>query len=287
MAESSPKRDSKLRGFRAWLLIHWRRALRIRGRIPVSEEAIHLFLAGIVGIIGGLTNVVFYVLIDGVQWLTTHQGGDIVEAAQILDPWQRVVTPALGGLAAGLILHWGLRLQRNQRSGNYMEVVVAGDGRLPLKSALTKGFSSLVSLGTGASIGREGAIAQLGATFASALGQWRQWPPYRLRLMVACGVSAGIASAYNAPIGGAVFAAMIVLGNFSMNFFGPLVFSSVIATISSASIPGSILAYFSERYSRSMCSFMRKLLPSKVRSTSKTTSPSVNPRSWGWTLTSS
>jgi CIC family chloride channel protein len=89
----------------------------------------------------------------------------------------------------------------------------------------------LMSIVSGASIGREGGIVQLSATVASKLGQIARWPPYRLRLLVGCGAAAGIASVYNAPITGAVFASLIVLGNFSMNLFAPLVCASVMATM--------------------------------------------------------
>jgi len=149
-----------------------------------------------------------------------------------------VAIPALGGLAAGLVLHWGGRLAGRQGSTNLLEVVVAGDGRLPFRSGIVKVMSSLVSIGTGASIGREGGITQLSATLASKWGQLAKWPPYRLRLLVGCGAASGIAAAYNAPIAGAVFASLIVLGNFSMTLFAPLVFSSVVATMVSRSFFG-------------------------------------------------
>src|SRR5690606_34842359 len=143
----------------------------------------------------------------------------------------RFIYPALGGLAAGVILYWGLRLVGKQGSTNFLEVVVAGDGRLPFRSAVVRALSSLMSIVSGASIGREGAITQLTAMLASKCGQLAKWQPYRLRLLVACGAASGLAAAYNAPVAGAVFAAQIVLGNFSMNLFAPVVFSSVIASI--------------------------------------------------------
>jgi CIC family chloride channel protein len=124
------------------------------------------------------------------------------------------------------------------RSSNLLEVVVAGDGRLPLRSGIVKFLSSLVTIGSGGSIGREGGITQLAATFASKWGQLMKWHPYRLRLLVGCGAASGIAAAYNAPISGAVFAALIVLGNFSMSLFAPLVFASVVATMVSRSFFG-------------------------------------------------
>src|SRR5256886_13733454 len=82
-----------------------------------------------------------------------------------------VLIPTLGGLGAGLVLYWGLRLVGPQGSSNLLEVVVAGDGRLPLRSAIVKFISSLMTIGTGGSIGREGGITQLSATFASKWGQ--------------------------------------------------------------------------------------------------------------------
>src|SRR5215475_4491908 len=155
-----------------------------------------------------------------------------------MDYWQRVLTPTLGGLGAGLVLHWGLRLVGPQGSSNMLEVVVAGDGRLPFRSAIIKFISSLISIGTGASIGREGGITQLSATIASKWGQLAKWHPYRLRLLVGCGAASGISAAYGAPISGAVFASLIVLGNFSMSLFAPLVFASVVATMVSRSFFG-------------------------------------------------
>ena len=217
---------------------HWQRALRIREKIKFSEEAFHLVLAGGVGVIGGLVNLFFYYATESVKNLFLPHPGDPVEVAEMMANWQRVLTPAVGGVIAGLILYWGLRLAGPQRSSNLLEVVVAGDGRLPFRGALVKFFSSLITIGSGGSIGREGGITQLSATFASKWGQLAKWHPYRLRLLVGCGAASGISAAYNAPISGAVFAALIVLGNFSMNLFAPLVFASVVATMVSRSFFG-------------------------------------------------
>lgn len=217
---------------------HWQRALRIRERLRFSEETFHLVLAGGVGLIGGLVNLGFYLAFEFFQLVALGQGGDLLQVAELMRLWQRLVTPALGGLVAGAILFWGLRMVGSQGATHLLEVVVAGNGRLPFRTALVKSISSLVSISTGASIGREGAITQLAATLASKWGQLADWPPYRLRLLVACGAASGIAAAYNAPVAGAVFAAQIVLGNFSMNLFAPLVFSSVVATMVSRSFFG-------------------------------------------------
>jgi chloride channel protein, CIC family len=222
----------------ALLRRHWQRLLRIREKIRFSEEAFHLVLAGGVGVIGGLVNLIFYYGIESAKAFFLRRPGDPVEIAQMMQPFERLLVPALGGLVAGLALYWGLRWVGQQGSTNMLEVVVAGDGRLPFRTALVKSISSLVSIGTGASIGREGAITQMTATIASKWGQLAKWPPYRLRMLVGCGAASGLAAAYNAPIAGAVFAALIVLGNFSMNLFAPLVFASVVATMVSRSFFG-------------------------------------------------
>ncbi|PYI89691.1 MAG: voltage-gated chloride channel ClcB [Verrucomicrobia bacterium] len=216
---------------RAFFRRHWRRALLIRERLRLSEDAFHLLLAGGVGVIGGLTRHVFHACNQFIQLILLGETGDLLQLAENLAPWQRLLIPTLGGFVAGSTLYWGLRLLGNPGLSNLLEVVVAGDGRLSFRSAFINALSSLTSISTGASIGREGLIVQLTASLASKGGQWAQWPPYRLRLLVACGASAGLAAACNAPIAGAVFAAQVVLGNFSMNLFAPLVVSSVVAAV--------------------------------------------------------
>lgn len=230
--------DQILPAARRLLRRHWQRALRIRDWLRLREEAFHLILAGGVGILAGLVNLVFYLCIESVQRFIFHHEGDMVEVAELLAWWQRLAAPAVGGLAAGLLLHWGFKLVGIRGTSNLLEAVAAGDGRLSLRSAVVKTISSLVSIGSGASIGREGGITQMTAAVASRLGQLANWPPYRLRLLVACGAASGLSAAYNAPIAGAVFAAHIVLGNFSMHLFAPVVFSSVVASMVSRSFFG-------------------------------------------------
>ena len=218
---------------------NWQKALQVRQRLLLSQEALHMLMAAVVGLMGGVINVLFYLSIEGAQTLFLgHPGQTIVEVARLLSPLWRFLTPILGGLAAGAVLYWGLRFVGKQGSTNLLEVVVAGDGRLPFRSGVVRAVSSLISIGTGASIGREGGITQLSATAASKWGQLARWQPHRLRLLVACGAAAGIAGAYNAPITGAIFAAHIVLGNFSMSMFAPLLCASVVSSMLSRSFFG-------------------------------------------------
>jgi chloride channel protein, CIC family len=223
--------EKLVRRVRAFFRLHWQGALIIREKLRLNEDALHLLLAGLVGVIGGATNLAYHACNQFIKLIAYHETGDFLEIAARVPTWKLVVVPTLGGLAAGLIIYFGLRLIGNPGLSNLLEVIVAGDGRLPLRSALVSAASSVVSISTGASIGREGLIMQVAAAVSSKFGRMAKWPPYRLRLLVACGAAAGLAAGCNAPVAGAVFAAQIVLGNFSMNLFAPLVFSSVVASV--------------------------------------------------------
>lgn len=223
--------EDLIRSIRAFFRLHWKGALLIRDKLRLNEEALHLVLAGLVGVIGGATQTVYHSLNELIRLIAFGQSDDFLTIAAHVERWRLVVIPAFGGLAAGLALYLGLRLLGNPGLSNLLEVIVAGDGRLSLRAAVVNAISSLLSISTGASIGREGLIIQMTAALSSKFGQLAKWPPYRLRLLVACGAAAGLAAGWNVPVAGAVFAAQIVLGNFSMTMFAPLVFASVIATI--------------------------------------------------------
>lgn len=190
-----------------------------------------LFWAGLVGILGGLSSVLFRDLLDVLSHGITGGSGSIVEIFSALPPWQRVLTPALGGVMAGLIIYIGGRLSSGESTTtDYMEAIVPGDGTLSLRSSLSKIFSSMFSIASGASIGREGPMVQLSSLIASLAGRARRLSVSQRRLILACGAAAGIASAYNAPIAGALFVSEIVLGSIAMETLGPLLFASVLGT---------------------------------------------------------
>jgi chloride channel protein, CIC family len=208
-----------------------RARLWLSERLRPSEGQIMLVWAGVVGLIGGLTGTVFRKAVDLVQWIATGHDENLVETAAALNPWLRVAVPALGGLGAGLILYLGSQFVRGRKPADYMEAIVLGDGVIRSRPVLVRIASSVVSIGTGSSIGREGPMVLLSSMCASLVGRWARFPRPSQRLLVACGAAASISAAYKAPIGGALFVSEIVLGSIAMETFGPLCFASVLATV--------------------------------------------------------
>jgi CIC family chloride channel protein len=188
-----------------------------------------IFWAALVGICGALASVAFRESIRLLELVFTGQAMGLVNGASQLVWWHRAVVPVVGGALAGWVLYiLGSRFI-SLKVADYMEAVLVGDGRISLRGTLLRSASSLLTIGSGGSIGREGSMVQLSAMIASRLGLLARAPVPRLRLLVACGGAAGIAAAYNAPISGALFVSEIVLGSLAMDTFGPLVVASVIS----------------------------------------------------------
>ena len=212
-----------------------RRLVRLRiwlgERISGNEMRSTLLWAALAGLIGAWTSIGFKELTEWLHSLFTGHYSGYVASFAAMPWWRRILVPTVGGLLAGLTLYFGTRIKRRKSTTDYMEAVVVGDGNLSVRRSLVKCSSACFSAATGASIGREGPLVLLSALTTSVLGRWLKFPLARQRQMVACGAAAGIASAYNAPVAGAFFVAEIVLGSLAMDAFGPLVVSSVVATL--------------------------------------------------------
>ena len=223
-----------------WLRWYW----RLTKWVYPGELQATLLLAAAVGCIGGLSSILFRECIQGVLWLFTRHTGSLEGAAAALTWWARFVIPAIGGLLAGTLLHFGRRSSPGRRSSDYMEAVAVHRGVLSIPQSLTKMVSSLLTIGSGGSIGREGAMVQTSAMLASWLGRRLRLSTPRLRLIVACGAAAGIAAVYNVTITGALFVAEILLGSIAMESLGPLLVAAVTSSMMSRYVGGAE-AYFS------------------------------------------
>ena len=215
--------------------LHLRFLLKLRvwlaDKIKPNDLQVLLFQAGLIGFMGGAAAVGFRILSRYLSRIMTGQFDVAEPTFDPLPPWERLLVPVVGGFIAGCFLWWGKRIGRTGASTDYMEAVALGDGVVPFRFSLVKSASALFTVASGGSIGREGPVVALSAMLASIFGRLQKLPAPRLRLLVACGASAGIASVNNAAIAGALFIAEIILGSLAMESLGPLVFSSVIATL--------------------------------------------------------
>lgn len=187
-----------------------------------------LFWAAAAGVLGALATILFHYGIYALQWLVSGQSGSIVRTIESLPWYGRLLFPVAGGFVAGCLL-WLAEKNQSKASSDYMEAVVIGSGRLSVRQGFLRSLSSLFSVASGGSIGREGAMVHLGAVGASVLGRVARFPTDRLRLLVACGSAAGVAAAYGAPIAGALFIAEIVLGTMVIQSVGPLLVAAAVA----------------------------------------------------------
>lgn len=205
----------------------------VRTRLLADNLPATLFAAALMGLFGALATVVFRELLG---WMQMVLGGEdsphgMVSLARGLEPWERFLMPAVGGAIAGVILQMAARWLPKRGAADYMEAISIGRGVIGLRQTVARSLSSIFSIGSGASIGREGPMVQLAAMLSSLSGRFLLLPPRHLRLLVACGATAGITSAYNAPIAGALFISEIVYGVMSSATLVPLVVSSVVANI--------------------------------------------------------
>src|ERR1700758_2416046 len=190
-----------------------------------------LLLAALIGVVGGLATVAFHEGMALTENLATGHPGSLVAASEGLAPWRRAITPALGGLVAGVILLLARRVTNGKKQPDYLEAIAIGDGRQDVSGTLLRSASSLCTIASGGSIGREGAMVQLAAATGSWVGQLGRFRGDQLRLLLACGAAAGFASAYDAAISGAIFIAEVVYGTLLIRRLGPLMVASVTANV--------------------------------------------------------
>lgn len=208
-------------------------AIWLRSRLLADNLPATLCAAALMGLLGALATVVFREMLAWTQMLL---GGEdtphgMVSLARGLSSWQRFLMPAIGGAIAGAVLQMAARWLPRRGAADYMEAISIGRGVIGFRQTVARSLSSIFSIGSGASIGREGPMVQLAAMLSSLTGRFLVLPPRHLRLLVACGATAGITSAYNAPIAGALFISEIVYGAIASATLVPLVVSSVVANI--------------------------------------------------------
>jgi chloride channel protein, CIC family len=136
-------------------------------------------------------------------------------------------------LGAGVVTGVGQLILKRLSSGNGIDTTAAiwfFAGRMPALRTLGSALLSVILVGMGVSLGREGAPKQVGAVTANFLSDRGKLSDEQRRLLVACGAGAGMAAAYGVPLGGALFALEVMRGMLALRFVLPALFAALVAS---------------------------------------------------------
>ncbi len=214
-----------------------------------TRQTVVWLLAPLIGLAAGLVAILFRLAIGVFQlpWLQ-NMSENVVAAARAQPWWVVMLAPAIGGLIVGLMLRYFLVAKRTGAVPDVMEARLNAGRGLTLKQGFVSAVASALSLGSGASAGREGPIVHLGASLAAAACTRFNLPNAARRTLLASGAAGAVAASFNAPIAGVLFAQEVILGHFALRSFVPLVLASVTATILSQAWFGNVAAFIVPSY---------------------------------------
>jgi CIC family chloride channel protein len=192
----------------------------------------------ITGVGAGLTSGLLMRLLRLVQHLSfSYSTGDFLAGVRNTSGEHRILVVTLGGIVAGLSLYCLRRIA----GGSGAEVTGAiwhKQGQFEAAPTIAKSIISIVIVGMGAAIGREAALKDTGGTVGGKISDWTSLSPEQRHLLVACGAGAGMAAAYNVPLGGALFAIEVLLGTMSLtNVLAAVITSFVAVAVSWLLLP--------------------------------------------------
>lgn len=211
---------------------------RLSARLGLGENGFLVVLAVLIGIVTAGAAVSFHELIQWIrQWLYGAMEEGTLYGRWL---WLLVVFPAAGGLVVGAT-NWLLARGRGGGGGGHgvvdvMETVTRASGWLRPRAALETIFTSAVTIGSGGSAGAEGPIVQIGAAISSGFGRAFALARPQAPVLIGCGTAAGISAVFDAPIGGVIFTLEVILYDFSIRAFAPIVLASVIANVTTRAI---------------------------------------------------
>jgi CIC family chloride channel protein len=186
----------------------------------------------------------------GIEWVSSLWTGETAWDKAIGGlPWYiYLLAPAIAGLLIGWINAHLLKKGDFRGVAGVLADLVEHRGRINRKQMVTETIGGAISIGSGASLGREGPTVALGAVIASEIGHWLGLTEQQIRTLIGCGVAAGIAASFNTPIAGVLFATEVILADYAMATFSPIVIASVMATVISRSELGNFPAFIIPEY---------------------------------------
>lgn len=211
-----------------------------------------LLIAVPIGVVAAMVTLGFRLAIEGLTRVIFGTGVEITQAMPRYPLYLWPVVVGAGGAIAGLFLGAARHIEKKEKvNTDYLQVLGAQINRLPVRTSLLRGLSSLASIATGASIGREGPMVQLAALAGSLVGKHLlKLPVYRRGDIIAMAAAGGLASVYHAPLASAIFVAEIAFGVTALQRVIPLIIAS-----GSAMIALWLLGYRSPLYPLSSTSF--------------------------------
>ncbi len=225
------------------------KAVRLVDRAKLTEHTFMIIVAIIIGVLAGFSAIGIRALIEFISELSFPKTGSFLQS--VIDaPWYfKVAAPIVGALIVGPIIYFFAPEAKGHGVPEVMQAILQKGGRIRPRVAFVKAMASAITIGTGGSVGREGPIVQIGSSIGSSVGQFFKMPSNRMKTLVGCGAAAGIAAAFNAPIAGALFSVEIILMDFAVAQFSPIVISSVMATVISHHFEGNFAAFEVPKYS--------------------------------------
>ncbi len=204
-----------------------------------------LLMAASVGIVTGLGAIGFTALIRYFNRLFFGMTDQLLSTAlggAGFHYWTPII-PMLGGLLVGPIVFHFAKEAKGHGVPEVMNAVARLGGIIRPRVALAKSVASAICIGSGGSAGREGPIVQIGSALGSTVAQFFGLSTNNVRLLVGCGAAAGISAIFNAPIAGVFFSLEVILGDFAISTFSPVLISSVLASVLTRSILGNHPAF--------------------------------------------
>lgn len=213
-----------------------------RIRMARPEALLSVSLLGLVtGLLAGGVIVAFRLLVEGSQATLLPSG--LVEDFESLAPAERFLLPVAAALLLAGMFRWFSRGIHMLGIAHVLERMDRHQGRIgPRAFGLQFAGAALAIIG-GHSVGREGPIVFLGAASGSLLGTRLTLPHNVIRTLVGCGAAAGIAASFNTPLAGVVFALEVVMMEYTVSSFIPVILAAVSATALSNAVFGNIPAF--------------------------------------------
>jgi chloride channel protein, CIC family len=216
---------------------------RLQYIFHLSETQILITLSIVVGLGTAFGAILFMKLINYLRHVFFGYSEQYLTALVGHFNYWIPLVPMAGGLIVGPIVYKFAVEARGHGVPEVMLAIARQGGIIRARVAGAKAVASAICIGSGGSAGREGPIVQIGSAIGSSIGQLFKMPQSRVKILVGCGAAAGISSVFNAPIAGVIFALEIILGDFAIKTFSPVLLSSVIASVVTRTFMGDHPAF--------------------------------------------